>query len=391
MGHLEATPPPSPFVRDVAHEAKGQLAWPVTAAVSAGTGGSGTSGSTLSPPSTTTTVASRTTATSGKAASPYAWTPGAVTPSPTTPTTNLLAEMLPPAHGVCRIRTVGRDEVGCPSCNVSNVRLEWHDKPPGELRDIFMPNEWRSFSRQYAEAMHETSCGNHIPCFFPCWLLCRGGSESARQARLDALLSTENFRLGQEGLQWQETNTTKSLAKRDQWYGQPYRTTLTMTWMPGVREAWEAAHPNRRKISREPYPLQLLSATQQEAQRTSVLLLQQQTPQFDEMAAALASSPDSLSPPAPSSQRMDPGTGTPIMSPISTSAVTLPIDAPTLVMPAPAVGPASTSQVAVIAAPIPRQPNTPIQIGPRRICPSCGITQRTTGDGATCMACGQLQ
>jgi hypothetical protein len=240
--------------------------------------------------------------------------------------------MPPPPYGVCRIGITGKEGLcGCGPCCLAggSVQIEYEDSPPQELRDIFTPEQWHSFTSRYKAIVKDTTCSTFpfmwFAMFFPPCICvhccCRSRQLGRRVDKLEAFISEENVRLRQQGLEWHESNPLRVRTGCARIHA-PYGQSFEMRWIPGVRERWEAANPTRRKISQEPYPMQLLTDSQRaqvSLNQIAMALTQQQQPVAPYVQAQYAQAPYAGAgypvavyqaqhqPSAPGSQSMEPG------------------------------------------------------------------------------------
>jgi hypothetical protein len=94
--------------------------------------------------------------------------------------------------------------------------------------------------------------------------MCGGRSPPSdrRRALVSELLSSENARLAPFGLQWEvpaDRIDASAEVRAMMGHDDPHRGNafLVLTWIPQVRPAYEAAHPDARAVSRELAPLPL--------------------------------------------------------------------------------------------------------------------------------------
>lgn len=114
-----------------------------------------------------------------------------------------------------------------------------------------------------------------------------------RQSHMGALLQRENERLAAEGLRWRETVHFHMQAQ--------FIFVWDLQWIPEARPQWEIAHPDRRAISREPYPARLFFSVEETRQVDHMSLVVQHQLRAHKLRAQerLTRTPSPSPPPRP--------------------------------------------------------------------------------------------
>jgi len=129
---------------------------------------------------------------------------------------------------------------------------------PARLHDLYSPAEWMTFGERMLAASRSVT-RNSGCCMMMClpFLLCasayRSHAEERHERALQAAIETENERIAACGLRWVTPDV------------EAHRPCIDLTWVDGVRQQWEAAHPHRRRVSAEPFPFHLLPLRTQHA------------------------------------------------------------------------------------------------------------------------------
>lgn len=109
---------------------------------------------------------------------------------------------------------------------------------PPAFVDLYTAEEWAAFASRLNSILDWSHaplcpCGFLLIFYCCCLLTCL----DCRSASVRKLLAKENQRLREQAVEWVFI---------------PASLTITLRWEPLTRPAWEAAHPQRRQITREP-------------------------------------------------------------------------------------------------------------------------------------------